>query len=172
MLSRRDGEEELPGRQPALQPVELSSQIKKLVPWTAPEHPSTKWFRPALTLTHQNIHNDFCIYQNSQRKRTACWGPNILTITFGVWEEAAFEGRGGFPVTKLCPLFATLWTIRCQTSLSFTVSWSLLKFMCIESVMLSKHPILCHLLPFLTSVFLIIRAFSNELPLPIRWPKY
>lgn len=30
VLSRRDGEEELPSRQPALQPVELSNQIKKL----------------------------------------------------------------------------------------------------------------------------------------------
>lgn len=83
MLSRRDGEEELPSRQPALQLVELSNQIKKLVPWTAPEHPSTKWFRPALMLTHQKIHNDF-VFSRILRKRTACWGPNILIIKFGV----------------------------------------------------------------------------------------
>ena len=31
--------------------------------------------------------------------------------------------------------FATPWTATCQASLSFTVSWSLLKFMSIESVM-------------------------------------
>ena len=32
-----------------------------------------------------------------------------------------------------------------QASLSFTIPWSLLKFMSIESVMLSNHFILCHL---------------------------
>ena len=32
-------------------------------------------------------------------------------------------------------LFATPWTAVCQASLSFTISWSLLKFMSIESMM-------------------------------------
>ena len=36
-------------------------------------------------------------------------------------------------------LFATLWTAACQASLSFTISWSLLKFKSTESVMLSNH---------------------------------
>ena len=40
-------------------------------------------------------------------------------------------------------LFATPWTEACQTSLSFTISQSLLKFMSVESVMLSNHLILC-----------------------------
>ena len=31
-----------------------------------------------------------------------------------------------------------------QASLSFTISWSLLRFMSIESVMLSNYLILCH----------------------------
>ena len=44
-------------------------------------------------------------------------------------------------------LSATTWTAACQASLSITNSWSLLKFMSIESVMLSNHLILCH--PFL-----------------------
>ena len=52
-----------------------------------------------------------------------------------------------------------------------TVSWSLLKFMTTESVMLSNHRILCyHLL--LPSIFPSIRVFSNESPLCIRWTKY
>ena len=34
-------------------------------------------------------------------------------------------------------LFATPWTAICQAPLSFTISWSLLKFMSIESVILS-----------------------------------
>ena len=60
----------------------------------------------------------------------------------------------------------------CQASLSFTVSWSLLEFMSIESVMLSNHLILCHLLLLLPSIFPSITAFSNESALRIRWPKY
>ena len=38
--------------------------------------------------------------------------------------------------------------------------------------MLSNHLILCCPLHLLTSVFPSIRVFSNELALPIRWPKY
>ena len=59
-----------------------------------------------------------------------------------------------------------------QASLSFIVSWSLLKIMYIESVMPSKHLILCHPLLLLPSIFLSIRVFSNESVLCIRWPKY
>ena len=49
---------------------------------------------------------------------------------------------------------------------------SLLKFMSIESVILSNHLILCCPLLFLPSIFPSIRVFSNELALRIRWPKY
>ena len=49
---------------------------------------------------------------------------------------------------------------------------SLLKLMCIESVMPSNHLILCHPLLLLPSVFPSIKVFSNELVLHIRWPKY
>ena len=38
--------------------------------------------------------------------------------------------------------FATLWTAACQASLSFPISWSLLKLMSIESVIPSNHLIL------------------------------
>ena len=41
-------------------------------------------------------------------------------------------------------LFATPWTAACQPSLSFTIYWSLLKLMSIESVMPSNHVTLCH----------------------------
>ena len=68
-------------------------------------------------------------------------------------------------------IFATPWTAALQASLSFTISWSLLKFMSIESVMPSNHLILCHPL-LLLSIFTSIRVFSNELTLHIRWPKY
>ena len=44
--------------------------------------------------------------------------------------------------------------------------------MSIESVMPSNHLILCHPLLLLPSIPPSIRVFSNELVLPIRWPKY
>ena len=66
----------------------------------------------------------------------------------------------------------TLWTAACQASLSFTISWSLLKLVSIESVMPSNHLILCHPLLLLPSIFPSIRVFSSELALHIRWPKY
>ena len=69
-------------------------------------------------------------------------------------------------------LFVTPWTPAYQASLSITNSWSLLKLMSIQSVMPSKHLILCCLLLLLTSIFSSIKVFSNELALRIRWPKY
>ena len=59
-----------------------------------------------------------------------------------------------------------------QASLSFTISWSLLRLTSIESVMPSNHLILCCPLLLLSSVFPSIRVFSNESDLQIRWPKY
>ena len=69
-------------------------------------------------------------------------------------------------------LFVTLWTAVCQTSLSFTISWSFLKLTSIESVMPSKNLILCRPLFLLPSIFSSIRVFSNESALCIRWLKY
>ena len=68
--------------------------------------------------------------------------------------------------------FVTPWTAAYQASLSSPLSWSLLKFMSIESMMLSKHLIPCHLLLLLLSIFPSIRGFSSESALHIRWPKY
>ena len=56
--------------------------------------------------------------------------------------------------------------------LCFTVSWSLLKLMSIESVMPSNHIILCHSLLLLPSIFPSLRVFSNKLDLRITWPEY
>ena len=69
-------------------------------------------------------------------------------------------------------LFATPWTVVHQASLSITNSKSLLKLMSIESMMPSNHLILCCPLLLPPSIFPIIRVFSNESVLPIRWPKY
>ena len=61
-------------------------------------------------------------------------------------------------------------TVACQALLSSTISWTLLKFMSIDLVMLSHYLILCCsfllcLQSFTTSVFF------NELTLHIRWLK-
>ena len=53
-----------------------------------------------------------------------------------------------------------------------TIICSLLKFMSIESVMLSNHLTLCHPLLLLLSIFPSIRVFSNESALCIRWSQY
>ena len=59
-------------------------------------------------------------------------------------------------------LFVTPWTAAYQASLSFPISWSLLKLMSIKSVMPSNHLILCHPLLLPPSIFPSIRVFSNE----------
>ena len=69
-------------------------------------------------------------------------------------------------------LFPSPWTAACRTSLSFTISWSLLKLMSIELVMPPNHFIFYHHLLFLPSIFPSIRVFSNELAFCIRWLKY
>ena len=67
------------------------------------------------------------------------------------------------------PLFTTSWTAAHLSSLSFTVSQSLLKFMSFELVMLSNRLILCHPLLLLPLVFPSIRVFSNESALHVMW---
>ena len=68
--------------------------------------------------------------------------------------------------------FVTPWTVAYQASLSFTISWSLLKFTSMESAMPSNHLILCRPLLLLPSFFPSIRVFSSELALCIWCPKY
>ena len=62
----------------------------------------------------------------------------------------------GLQYARLCPL----------------LSPRVLRFMSIESVMLSNHLIFCYPLLLLSSIFLSIRVFSSESALHIRWPKY
>ena len=69
-------------------------------------------------------------------------------------------------------LFVTPWTAAPQASLSITSSWSLLRLISIKLVMPSNHLILCRPLLLLPSIFSIIRVFSNESVLHIRWLKY
>ena len=65
-------------------------------------------------------------------------------------------------------LFATPWTAACQASLSFTVSWSLLRFMSIELVMISNHLIIYCPLLLLPLVFPRVRERSSS-SFPVSW---
>ena len=70
-------------------------------------------------------------------------------------------------------LFETPWTTAHQASMSFTISWNLLNFVPIETVMPPVNRfILCHTHPHLLTSLTNIRVFSNDLALRIRWPKY
>ena len=63
-------------------------------------------------------------------------------------------------VAQSCLTVCNPWTEACQTSLSITNSWSLLKLMSIKLVMPSNNLIFCHpcLLP--PSIFPSIRSFQ------------
>ena len=60
----------------------------------------------------------------------------------------------------------------CQAPLSSTTSQSLIRFVSVESVMLSNHLSLCRPLLLYSSIFHSISVFSKESALPIGWPKY
>ena len=64
-------------------------------------------------------------------------------------------------------LFVTPWTVAHQAFLSLTISHSLPDTVSFESLMLSKHVILSHLLLLLLSTF--FNVFFNETALCLRW---
>ena len=64
------------------------------------------------------------------------------------------------------------WIAACQASLSITNSRSSLRLTSIESVMSSRHLILCRPLLLLPPIPPSIGVFSNESTLLMRWPKY
>ena len=86
--------------------------------------------------------------------------PLIILISFSVVQSLS-------PVQ----LFVTPRTAACQAVLSFTVSWTSLRLMSIELVMLSSHLVLCCPL-LLSSIFPNIMIFSKEYALCIRCSKY
>ena len=87
------------------------------------------------------------------------------------------EELHGFPFAVVqslshIQLLAAPWIVAHQASLSFTFSWSLLRFRSIKSVMLSNHLNFCSPLLLLPLIFSSIRVFSNESALIIMGPKY
>ena len=71
-----------------------------------------------------------------------------------------------------CSVVSDSLRLQSQAPLSFTISWGLVRFMSVKSIMRSNHLILCCPLLLLHSIFPSIRVFSNKLALCIRWPKY
>ena len=59
--------------------------------------------------------------------------------------------------------FVTPYTVACKASLSFTISWSLLKLVSIELMLPSNDLILCHPLILLLSIFPVTRVFSQRI---------
>ena len=72
------------------------------------------------------------------------------------------NGRHCCSVVQSVPFFVTPWTAASQASMLFTLSWSLLKLISIESVMPSNHLTLCLPLLLLPSILPSIRVFSNS----------
>ena len=104
-------------------------------------------------------------------------GENLLVLPGGLCSicchpstEEAFQNPSVQSLSHV-QLFSIPWTAAQQASLSITNSQSLLKLISIESVVPSKHLILCCLL-LPPSIFPSIRVFSNESVLCIRWAKY
>ena len=92
------------------------------------------------------------------------WIPRITTSQFC---QNQFSS-----ITQLCLTLCNPMNCSTPASLSIADSQSLLKFMSFESVMPSNHPILCHPLLLLPSIFPNIKDFSNRSVIHIRWPKY
>ena len=94
--------------------------------------------------------------------------PIILPLALGKWDERRrTECKETDWLLLLFCLQSHVWLCDptdCSTP-GFPVlhiSWSLLKLMSIESVVISNHLIPCHLLLFLPSVFPRIRVFSSD----------
>ena len=122
---------------------------------------SQRWQNDLSSFPRQTIqhHRNPSLCRKLQLKLTVLWRPigpsktntkNDILFIIGVVAVQLLSGVW---------LFATPWTAAHQASLSLTISWSLLKLMSIESVMASKHLILCQSLLLLSSIFPSIGSF-------------
>ena len=121
----------------------------------------------------------FCMFQNQVSPVSLIIGKHIhkcgtcvcvftlIEIPRQTNRARAFESVVVVHSLSCVQLLATTWTAARQAPLSFTVSQSLLRFMSIESVMLSNHLILCCPLLLLPSNFPSIRVFDTESALHI-----
>ena len=135
------------------------------IPW--PSCFPISWFTPLLAKIYLSSNSFIRMDVWEIKMFNPFWSENNLGLHLGLTERYL-----AVQLLSHVWLFGTPWTAARQASLSFTISWSLLKLMSTESVMPSNHLILCHPLLFLPSIFPSIRVFSSESALHIRWPKY
>ena len=103
------------------------------------------------------------------------WAINVYCgrETTHVWQRQSRNiSCSCYSVARMCLTLCDPMDCSIPGFLSFTNSWSLLKFMSIDLMMPYNYLILCHLLLLLPSIFPSIRVFSKKLDLCIRWPVY
>ena len=130
-------------------------------PW---RHIGVTWFLSKPHVPGARLLLLFTLFTFSRKKKSVLFSKGIHFQTVKSFEIVVTS------VTQSCPALCGPWTAAHQASLSITNSWSLLKFMPIESVMPSSQLILCRPLLLLPSIFPSIRVFSSESALRIRWP--
>ena len=97
--------------------------------------------------------------------------PSLIMKT--TWPTSLQLQYGGCcSVAKSCPTLSDPMNCSSPCFPVLAISWSLLKLMPIELVMLSNYLLLCHPVLLLPSIFPSIRVFSNKSALCITWPKY
>ena len=95
------------------------------------------------------------------------WYCHSKTGHYMSWDFSTFVQSPGH-----IQFFAIPWTAAHQDPLSFATSQSLVRFMSLESIMLSNHLILCFPILLLPLILPSIKVFTSELALRIMWPKY
>ena len=99
----------------------------------------------------------------------------LLACNWRYIHYSLFQGTESIHFSSVAQSCPTLCDPMDYSTPGLLVHHQLLEFtqlMSIESVMPSNHLILCHPLLLPPSIFPIIRLFSNETVLHIRWPKF
>ena len=112
-------------------------------------------------------YSHLCLIQNLARARLILW---LMTVR--IFYLHFFYFAVVVQLLTHVRVFVTPWTAAHQASLSFTISRSLLKLMCIEIVRPCNHLILCYPILLLSSIFPSIRVYSDVWCFKIRCRKY
>ena len=121
-----------------------------------------------LWLQHQYFGSETALGENQATEQRPLNPSQRNTLFATVWRSSSprvLSKRMVIVVQLLSHLwlFMAPWTVACQASLSFTISWSLLKLMSIiESVMPPNLLVFCCLLFLLPLILPSIRVFSND----------
>ena len=137
-----------------------------------PSFPNTIYWRGFFPIVYSYLHYRFIVHKHVDLFLGSLFCSIDLCAFFFVPLPCCFDYDITVQSLSHVWLFVTPWTAAGQTSLSFTISWSLLKLMFIEWVMSSNHLILYHPLLLLPSILPSIRVFFNKPALCIRWSKY